>query len=529
MSKKLGIYLDVNAIGWTLFDTDQNKISHMGVHRFNPGCENFGWGKREQSKKKSKRVERLHRVRYARIRTRKFYLMRLLVEHRMCPTDLEALKTWKNEKIFPHNDLDAWLSMNPYALRVKGLSDKLSLYELGRILYQMAQHRGYRFGERQSMLKANILYKGRPEEGKIGFDTTRRALRGNTLGEYLYDLLPRENQSYVRHRERVRNRICSTQMYFDEIHSIWEMQMQFYHFKEGLRDLLIGSPDDHIPGGALFFQRPLKSQKHKVGNCILEPQKTRACVSSLEYQEVEARKWINTIQYNNQPLTAEDREKAYHFLQCHYRFRFSALKKRLNLPDAKGFNYLDEETFKGIFIHSELSKNKYFGKQWFSLDKKQQEDIFHALYFFNDTEKLKYHAMDTFGLDEYNSTQFSKISLDKSYAMLSKKACRNLIPFLRRGFRYKTAVYLGGIKNAFGSQWENLSTSDREDIIQQALNHDKNYTNKEVHSKFQDWIKIAYPQLKFHAKKAYGLAIKTNQKKRFKRFEISKEADKEIL
>ena len=56
MSKKLGIYLDVNAIGWTLFDTDQNKISHMGVHRFNPGCENFGWGKREQSKKKSKRV-----------------------------------------------------------------------------------------------------------------------------------------------------------------------------------------------------------------------------------------------------------------------------------------------------------------------------------------------------------------------------------------------------------------------------------------------------------------------------------------
>lgn len=529
MSKKLGIYLDVNAIGWTLYDTDRKKISGMGVHRFNPGCENFGWGKREQSKKMSKRIGRLRRVRYSRIRSRKYYLLKILSQHNMCPVSLKTLKAWKQNKRFPHDDLDAWLSMNPYALRSKGISDKISLHELGRIFYQMARHRGYRFGERHSKLKKNILYKGRPEEGKIGYDKTRRSLKGNTLGEYLHQLLPEEKKSYTHASERIRNRICSTQMYFDEIHSIWGMQANFYHFENGLRELLIGSPEDLTPRGAVFFQRPLKSQKHKVGNCIFEPQKTRACISSFEYQEVEAWKWINTIQYNHQPLEEKHRQRAFVFLRSKYRFSFFDLKKALKLSDSKAFNYRDDEVFKGIFIHYELSKNKFFGTNWFKMDSKSQDDIFHALYFFDDVEKLKQHAQEKFGFNEYSANEFSKISLDKTYAMLSKKACRNLLPFLRKGYRYKTAVFLGGIKNAIGVQWDFLTEESKEEISKTALEINKINRTKDVLIHFQHWINIAYPEIKFKPKKVYRLGLKMSKKKPQKSFEISKEADKEIL
>ncbi len=528
MSKKLGIYLDASAVGWTLYETDRKKILGMGVHRFNPDCENFGWGKREQSKKKSKRNYRLHRIRHARIRSRKYYLLRILAQHNMCPVALESLKQWKQKKHFPHDELDQWLSMNPYALRKKGVSDKLSLNELGRILYQITQRRGYRFGERHSRLKGSVLYKGSQEDGKIGYEQTQRSVKENTLGEYLFQLLPRENKSYTHQLERVRNRICSTQMYFDEIHKIWEIQSRFYHFQEGLRERLIGNPNDRTPKGAVFFLRRLKSQKHKVGNCSLEPNKTRACVSSFECQEVEAWKWINSIQYNNQPLEEEERRVTFAFLRSNYKFKFSDLKNRLQLPDKKAFNYRDDEIFKGIFIDYEMSKNKFFGTDWFNMDSKLKEDVFHALYFFDDLEKLKQHAEEKFGLDEYCAEQFSKISLDKTYALLSKKACRNLLPFLRQGYRYKTAVFLGGIKNAIAPHWETLSAENKAEIATAALKIKKENSTKEVLSKLQSWFDASCPELQFKSKKVYGIPPKKRDKNLEKYFEVSKETDKLI-
>jgi CRISPR-associated endonuclease Csn1 len=88
-------------------------------------------------------------------------------------------------------------------------------------------------------------------------------------------------------------------MYFKEVHDIWSVQQRFFStLTNELRDSLIGSPEDPDPSGALFYQRSLKSQKHKVGYCIYELKKTRCCVSSFEYQEVEAYKFINSIEFS---------------------------------------------------------------------------------------------------------------------------------------------------------------------------------------------------------------------------------------
>ena len=98
----------------------------MGVYVFPAGCENFGSGRREQSKRTSRRLLRLRRIRYTRIRARKFYLLREMAKHNMCPISQEELSHWKQHKEFPSSTLSSWLAMNPYALRAKGLTEKLS-------------------------------------------------------------------------------------------------------------------------------------------------------------------------------------------------------------------------------------------------------------------------------------------------------------------------------------------------------------------------------------------------------------------
>ena len=59
MPRKIGIFIDVNTIGWTLIDQPTHDIVAMGTHVFSPGSENFGMGRREISKKFNKRIFRL--------------------------------------------------------------------------------------------------------------------------------------------------------------------------------------------------------------------------------------------------------------------------------------------------------------------------------------------------------------------------------------------------------------------------------------------------------------------------------------
>ena len=94
MPNLLGLSIDINVIGWTLVDSDTGKIQAMGNLVFQQGSENFGSGKREISKKASRSLKRVSRVRVARQRTRKIKVLELLVDHGMCPLDRNALRKW---------------------------------------------------------------------------------------------------------------------------------------------------------------------------------------------------------------------------------------------------------------------------------------------------------------------------------------------------------------------------------------------------------------------------------------------------
>ncbi|MEN8764595.1 MAG: type II CRISPR RNA-guided endonuclease Cas9 [Polaribacter sp.] len=530
MSTKLGLFVDNNSINWSLVEVSTNKLIDLGVHVFPAGCENFGMGKREVSKRYSRRLVRLRRIRYSRIRTRKYYLLKILLQHKMCPLSREDLYHWKRTKQFPKAALAEWMALDPYELRERGLHEKLTLQEFGRIFYQISCHRGYRFGERNSKLADNVLSQGIPADRKIGYLKTRRSIKSNTLGTYLNSIKPVEGETYTKSAERIRNRICTLEMYFDEIHALWDVQAEFYHtLTNELREELIGSPDDIDPKGALFFQRSLKSQKHKVGNCLYEPKKTRCCISSITYQELEAWKWVNTIKFNNRSLEIEDAKKVVDYYNTHYRFNFSEIKKLLGQDYSKNFNYRDEENFRGSFLNSELSKNKYFGNEWFSMDAKNKEDVFHALYFFDSVSRLETYAKEKFGFEQRIAKQFANISIDKNYAPLSRKASNNILYFLRKGYEYKASIYLAGLRNAIKEDWCKLSFVEEEELIQVTLNLYRDTSSAKLIPELRRLLKELFQFTSFNPNRLYGFSNAGMLEQKRGKLAVDKAADNQIL
>ena len=164
MSKILGIDLGTNSIGITL--RNDNSFEWYGVYTFRKGVGDGKSGEfslaAERTKNRSSR--RLYNAR----RYRKWETLKILIENGFCPLDIENLNNWKNYKkgigrIFPVNDkaFGDWIKLDfdndgkpdfasPYQLRRELINIKLDLdkeadrYKIGRVLYHIAQRRGFK-------------------------------------------------------------------------------------------------------------------------------------------------------------------------------------------------------------------------------------------------------------------------------------------------------------------------------------------------------------------------------------------------
>ena len=528
MPNLLGLSIDVNGIGWALLDQQSLQIKAMGSRVFPVGCENFGSGKRELSKKAHKRFKRTTRYRYQRSRKRKIKVLEILIENNMCPLSKEGLHEWKENKKYPLNELAEWFSINPYHLRRKAVMESITPFELGRILYQISIHRGFPVSERNRGLKENAMYVGLPQMDRRGINHTQDNIENSSLGVYLNHLLPQENVSYQYSNERVRNRFLSREMYQNELDNIWTFQHQFHDFLTlELKEKLIGNEEEVSPNkGAVFFQRPLKSQKFRVGRCEFEPTKTKCCVSSLVYQQVLAYRWVNSLKVNGVSLNESDRNLAVDFFMTHRRFDFGRVKRIFQNPEGN-YSIKDEELIKGSFVNASLSHYSIFGDEWFDFSEKDQEDIWHALYFFDNKEKLKSYVMDRWYLGEERASKFSELQLDKNYAPISKKAARNILYFLKRGIPYDLSVVLAGVKNSLGVSWDNIAESDINFMINRVLTL---YKENKVQGFIPNLKHFLEDEMQFSSiqiKKLYG-QFNVKEVKLQSKFQVDKKTDKEI-
>lgn len=464
MTKILGLDLGTNSIGWALLEN--NTILGMGSRVFPDGVVNLGEGEgRETSKNASRTDDRGVRRQFFRRRIRKRYLLKELAKHNLCPIKPTLIKDWNGSEIFNDDKLQEWLKLNPYELRAKAISEKISLLELGRIFYHMIQRRGFLSNSRSAgadLKESSTIFKGDSKIGKIGTSDTLKSIdESKTLGSYLHTIYPKENEPFSGEQERIRNRYTTRQMYIDEFEAIWKVQEKFHKELTLVLKTILGGrkKDGYNEDGVLFHQRPLRSQKHLVGYCSFEPKKTKCPISAIPFELFRIYQWLNTLSYDlngvKQEITIEEREKIIALLLSKEKPSFKDIRKAIDKLDGfYQFNYKDNDKIIGSHTISNLSNKKFFGNKWFDFSDEEQENIWHILSFFDDRDKLKEYAIKNWGFNEEKAVKISKFNLKEGYSNLSRKAINNILPFLQKGFMYDVAVGLAGVKNVLGNNWE---------------------------------------------------------------------------
>lgn len=492
MGKILGIDLGPGSLGWSIIDEENQKILNSSVHIFPEAVKNTGTKKEKPENAARTEFRQARRQNYRR-RMRRIKLLETLQRYNMCPINKEELDAWKKyrkevKREFPRSETFLnWIRLNPYPLRAKALKEKISLEELGRVFYHLIQRRGFKSGRKSK--EDGTLYSG--NDTILGIDSTKDEMVGyTTLGEYLNSELDKKGNEV-----KLRGRYTLRAWYVEEFNAIWNKQCDFHNLnnitvtiekkryiqnpesskarrilkkmdeqgreyqlkgefiseiqRKSLYDFF-GDPEE----GILFFQRPLRSQKHLLSNCRFENSKKPCPISHPEFEEFRTLQFVNNIEYSihltQEKLYAEHRDLVYELINNKYKkFNFEEIKKKLKLTEVT-FNYPDDTKVTGNYTRYHLKK--ILPANLFN-DRKILDEIWHCLHFYTDNEMLSNKLKESYNIS-IDPERLKKILLKDGYSNISLKAIRNINPFLKMNYTYSTAVIMGGVKNALGELWD---------------------------------------------------------------------------
>ncbi len=484
MDKVLGIDMGTNSIGLTLRNGDE--FDWYGVYTFKKGV---GEGKSGEFSLAAERTKhRSTRRLYNARRYRRWETLKVLINNDFCPLSKENLNKWKHYekgvgRVFPVDDyaFSQWIKLDfnndgvpdyssPYQLRRELISNQLDLniaenrYKIGRALYHIAQRRGFKSSRKSGANEQTAVYKGSNETKTIGRNEYESLIIENgSLGGAFAFL----EDSGI----RIRNRYTLRSDYQAEVHKILQNQ--------NLSDSKFAKDIDK----AIFFQRPLRSQKGLVGKCTLEPNKSRCPISHPKFEEYRAWSFINNIKFRVdthepfQPIPLELKKKIYHekfFYKSKRDFKFSDIRKLIRANGGKSWelNYtqrMDEISVPSCYVSARFKS--VFGDKWQDIEIKTDktkkdkngdervityniEDLWHVLFSFEDEEVFVDFLDKTLHLNEEQIKELVTLfnTFPVGYANLSLKAINNILPFLRLGMIYSDAVIMAKIPELIGKE-----------------------------------------------------------------------------
>lgn len=496
--KVLGLDLGTNSIGWAITEKTDNgyKLLDKGVDIFQEGVNRTKNG--EEPMVKIRTQARGHRRLYKRRRLRKIELLKVLIANDLCPyLTEEELNQWRYKKLYPLNDdfiqwqrTDDNKDKNPYSDRFKALINKLDLsiqsdrFILGRAFYHISQRRGF-LSNRKDQTDAKT--KGEVITSINDLSEEIKKYDCEYLGEYFYKLYS--------NGEKIRNKYTSRKEHYEkEFYAICE--------KQGLDESLVKALYR-----AIFYQRPLKSQKGIVGNCTFEKNKSRCPISHPRFEEFRMWSFINNIKicgpYDTsfRALTEDEVEKIkpLFYRKSKPQFDFEDIAKVIAGKKKELYAYKDDKCDAPYKFNYRMSQSvsgcpvtasliSCFGENWVSVmcsiyrkatNKTELEiinDIWHVLYSFDDDDKLRTWAEQNLQLYDNDVEKFLKIYIPKEYASLSLNAINKILPYLQSRYRYDEAVFLANLQCVITKDiWDNEER--RNYIIEQVTQTVTNLTS----------------------------------------------------
>ncbi len=487
MTKILGLDLGTNSIGWAITkqQDDTYTLLDKGVDIFQEGVARTKSG--EEPMVKTRTDARALRRHYYRRRLRKIELIKVLVANNLCPyLSNEQLDVWRYKKQYPLDDeFMLWLrsseSHNPYADRFKSLTECLDLksqkdrYTLGRSLYHLSQRRGFLSNRKDNNSDEDGKVKGAIKQ----LDEDMTAAGCAYLGEFYYKLFIggekiRTGDGYgyagrIAHYEKEFNAICEKQSLSDDLRKALHR--------------------------AIFFQRPLKSQKGLIGSCTFEKDKSRCPISHPRFEEFRMLSFVNNIRIKTpsdsklRMLTAEEVKliEPLFYRKSKEHFDFEDIAKKLSGGKKGNYVHIADKADAPYKFNFKMSTSvngspmtaalrDIFGDDWLSTmssvyikgegktESQILNDVWHAMFSFDDEDRLREWAKSNLQLNDEQAIKFVNIPVKQGYAALSLNAIGKILPYLRCGYRYDESVFVANMEKVVPAEmWHNDDT--RKNII----------------------------------------------------------------
>jgi CRISPR-associated endonuclease Csn1 len=422
-SHTLGLDIGSNSIGWALLETKgKPSIVDMGVRVFPEGVDRDTKGL-EKSKNATRREARGARTTHQRRSQRKKQLLKTLQAIGFLPTaDIELRSLFH--------------TTNPYGLRKKGLDEKLEQYEFGRALYHINQRRGFKSNRKSGKARED----GVVIKGATALQKEMDAKGCRTIGEYFAGLNPEE--------QRIRKQYTFRSMYADEFDRFWAKQKEFYP------DTLTEDLRKKIREDIIFFQRPLKPQDEKIGNCELEPGEKRCPRGDWYARRFRLLQDVNNLMIQNpdgseNKLTSEQRKALLDELGQKKELSYDKIRELLGLLETQRFNLEQDgkvKNLKGDGFMAAMRSKKLFGpKVWGEMAEGEKVKLNEWLVELEDDE-LKEKLTSEYKLNEEQIEASLKIELPQRYMSFSRKAIMKLLTFMEQGYLTSESIEKAGYR-----------------------------------------------------------------------------------
>jgi len=488
MSKKiLGLDLGSNSVGWALLEQNGSEITRiidLGSRIFIKAVEE----KVPTPKNVKRRDMRLGRRVLQRRSRRKQRMLNYLVSLNLLPKELQD-----------HTQPEIILNGlgDPYELRTKGLEKQLLPHEFGRVLLHFVARRGFLSTKKQVagdlvddpdtvafLTELDDKPTSDKEEGafKADISEVRNAINeagARSLGEYLYKQVQgqcKRNRSHEGGHLRT-----DRKMYQDELELIWQQQSPYY---------------SHLPGDfmekdkgikqIIFYQRPLKLKKDRIGKCSLELKNNRASMARLEAQRFRYLQDVNNLQYFHRhteqwlSINEEDKRKLTGYFEQHPKITIPVLRKLLGLDSKYKIN-LEAKNLKGNITACEI--REVIGEQWDHYSNDSQLKLVEDLLSIKKKSALKTRLINHWGFGLSKAIGLCLLELPPNHSNLSLKAINKLLPFLQQGLIYsrnnKETGELGALQAA--GYDDEIKEQEEQNKLGQPIETSNPIVNKGMH------------------------------------------------
>lgn len=431
----LGIDLGIGSCGWALIRRDDGGGEIVGL-----GTRTFDVPETDKERTPTNQLRRQHRG-----------LRRVLKRRRQRMDELRRL--FKSAGLIDSDGKSALKisGLDPWKLRADGLDRKLSGEELAVALGHIARHRGFKSNSKRdrganapkdssAMLKAIEATRGRLKEYRtvgelFAKDDEFKRRKRNRDGDYSRSILRGDQEKEVRLlfslQRKMGNRLAT----------------------EDLEKKYID---------VAFFQRPLGDSESKVGPCPFEPEEKRAARHSYSFELFRFLSRLTAIRIRERPLTADEIAKASADFGAQKGMTYKRLRKLLGLDDAERFDGVapDDEGRDIVARTGSMAPGTYalrnvLGDAWQSLlaTPEKLDRIAFVLSFREEPASIR-EGLEEIGLEPVildtlmKGVEEGEFSDFKKAAHISAKACRNIIPHLKRGLVYSEACKAAGYDHA---------------------------------------------------------------------------------